>query len=227
MNAVIHDVLRLYRKEQPNPEVIALKTWLDNFNAHFSRDNGLAQDWAVISVAPADTTINMDANHLRQVLWNLCSNALKYGRDGDGRPALTLTGGRAPESLVAYLDVTDRGPGIGPELQAQLFEPFVTSSAQGTGLGLFIARELCHANGGDLSYTQGPQGGSSFRIQFPLALSGQAPSTAAPAHGREPRLQTSVAKRQPAAERAVTDATRAALEQPAPPSPTAASPESS
>ncbi|MBA2408767.1 MAG: PAS domain-containing protein [Gammaproteobacteria bacterium] len=115
MNAVIHDVLRLYRREQPHADVIR---------------------------------------------------------------------------VTAHLDVTDRGPGIDPELRAQLFEPFVTSSTQGTGLGLFMARELCHANGGELSYTPGAGGGSTFRIQFPLSMSGQTPRTGIGALDREIRADS-------------------------------------
>ncbi|MBA2491805.1 MAG: two-component sensor histidine kinase [Gammaproteobacteria bacterium] len=64
MNAVIHDVLRLYRKDQPNAEVIVLQTWLEAFNAQFSRDHGLAPKWAAISITPPDTAIKMDANHI-------------------------------------------------------------------------------------------------------------------------------------------------------------------
>lgn len=187
MNAVIHDVLRLYRKDQPNVEVIVLKTWLEAFNAQFSRDHGIAPDWAVIQMTPADTAIKMDTNHLHQVLWNLCENALKYGCDETKRPSLALTGGRAPGGVTAYLEVTDQGSGIEPELRAQLFEPFVTSSTHGTGLGLFMARELCHANGGELSYTPGAAGGSNFCIQFPLSMPAQAPGTDNGASNRETR----------------------------------------
>jgi two-component system, NtrC family, sensor histidine kinase PilS len=170
MNAIIQDVLRLYRKEQPKTEALALKPWIERFNAQFSRDHKLAPAWAAIEIRPADTCIQIDPNHLHQVMWNLCVNALKYGRDACGAPGVRLIGGLPPDDAAApYLDVIDRGPGIAPELQAQLFEPFMTSSAQGTGLGLFIARELAQANGGDLSFRPNPAGGSCFRIQFPLA----------------------------------------------------------
>lgn len=168
MNALIHDVLRLYRKEQPSPEFITLKPWLEHFNEQFSLDNGIKPEWAAISIAPEDTSVYMDPNHLHQVLWNLCSNALKYGRSATGVPALTLAGGQSQDAPAPYLEVSDRGPGIAPELQAQLFEPFFTTSTHGTGLGLFIARELCQANGGDLSFIPGAAGGSCFRIQFPV-----------------------------------------------------------
>jgi two-component system sensor histidine kinase PilS (NtrC family) len=168
MNSIIQDVLRLYRKEQPNPEVIALKDWLTQFNEQFSRHNGLEPTWASIDIKPEDTSVYMDPNHLHQVLWNLCSNAHKYGRDATGAARIRMVGGALAGAPAPLLEIIDRGPGIALELQSQLFEPFVTTSAQGTGLGLCISRELCQANGADLSFVPVPAGGSCFRIQFPV-----------------------------------------------------------
>ena len=66
----------------------------------------------------------------------------------------------------AHLDVIDTGPGISKEHLSQLFEPFFTTSDTGTGLGLYISRELCKNNGGDLRYIKASNGGSCFRIDF-------------------------------------------------------------
>ena len=62
------------------------------------------------------------------------------------------------------VQVKDDGAGVRPEAIPQLFEPFFTTDATGTGLGLYIARELCEANDARLEYVQVPGGGGCFRI---------------------------------------------------------------
>ena len=64
------------------------------------------------------------------------------------------------------LDVIDSGPGIDPEMAEKIFEPFYTAQPGGTGLGLYISRELCERNGANLRYHGRPEGGSVFRIVF-------------------------------------------------------------
>ena len=64
------------------------------------------------------------------------------------------------------LEILDDGPGLGAAVLPQLFEPFFTTEASGTGLGLYIARELCEANGAALEYARQAHGGACFRIIF-------------------------------------------------------------
>jgi two-component system sensor histidine kinase PilS (NtrC family) len=100
---------------------------------------------------------------LHQVVTVLLQNALTYGRM-PGEPAritLVVHDGDEGEPL---LDVVDRGPGIPPSVAEQLFEPFYTTSEHGTGLGLYIARQLCEANQASLNHVPLPGGGSCFRI---------------------------------------------------------------
>jgi two-component system sensor histidine kinase PilS (NtrC family) len=107
--------------------------------------------------------VDFDRGHLRQVLWNLCGNALRYGQGKPG--SLVLIVGREEGAVV--LDVQDDGPGIPDEHAARLFEPFFTTAAQGTGLGLYIAKELCDANGAQLRSRPRPgHRGACFRITF-------------------------------------------------------------
>ena len=65
-----------------------------------------------------------------------------------------------------YVDVVDSGPGIPLEMVEQIFEPFYTAQPGGTGLGLYISRELCERNGASLRYVARPEGGSIFRVVF-------------------------------------------------------------
>jgi two-component system sensor histidine kinase PilS (NtrC family) len=113
----------------------------------------------------------MDPNNLHQVLWNLCENAKKYGvRQGKDAHLQLLADINNPETRP-YLDVIDNGPGIPVDHQTQLFEPFFTTSDTGTGLGLYLSRELCKNNGGDLRYIITSESGSCFRIEFPSPVS--------------------------------------------------------
>ena len=94
----------------------------------------------------SDTAVmaQVDAKHLYQVLTVLVHNALKYGRIGQQPARVRLRVAQHERSAV--IDVMDRGPGIPESVAAQLFRPFFTTSEHGTGLGLYIARELCRAN---------------------------------------------------------------------------------
>ncbi len=173
MNEIIQNILQLSRKELPKGEVLHLKQWLDAFIDEYARVNGLGQDSVSIVISPADTHIYIDQNHLHQVVWNLFMNVKKYGvRQGEPL-RVNLCGGISQDSSAPFLDVIDYGPGIEPSVQAQLFEPFFTTSNSGTGLGLYIARELLKNNGGDLSYIENPNGGSCFRILFPIHQGGE------------------------------------------------------
>ncbi len=110
----------------------------------------------------------MDPSHLHQVLWNLCENAAKYGRDQGAPDAVCaeISTGRLASNGRPYLEVSDHGPGIEPGIANKIFEPFFTGASEGTGLGLFIARELCECNRATLVYQPRDGGGSSFRIIF-------------------------------------------------------------
>ena len=77
-----------------------------------------------------------------------------------------IHGGLEYPSGSVYLDIIDNGPGIDSEAQDKIFEPFFTTSSRGTGLGLYLARELCESNGARISYVPAASGGSCFRIQF-------------------------------------------------------------
>jgi two-component system sensor histidine kinase PilS (NtrC family) len=168
MNEIIQNILQLSRKELPKQEVIFLKQWIEDFIIEFGRIQGIDHDWASITFDPEDTQVYVDQNHLHQIVWNLFTNVEKYGVP-KGRPfRVILKGGISPDSSAPFLDVIDFGPGIETSVQAQLFEPFFTTSNTGTGLGLYISRELLKNNGGNLSYISDSPMGSCFRIQFPI-----------------------------------------------------------
>jgi two-component system sensor histidine kinase PilS (NtrC family) len=107
----------------------------------------------------------MDPTHLHQIMWNLCENAIKYASDTP-LPTIELRAGRTRQNNRPYLEIADRGPGIEDVSAEQIFEPFFTGETGGTGLGLFICRELCECNRATLIYEPRARGGSVFRIIF-------------------------------------------------------------
>jgi len=167
INRIVQDVMQLNRRDRAQPEVFELEVMLRVFVEEFNLAERLEPDVIVLAGLPG-TDVSFDRGHLRQVLWNLCSNALRYGRRLHG--SLTLTMSMLDDRVV--LDVQDDGPGIPAEHQGRLFEPFFTTASEGTGLGLYIAKELCDANGASLEYHgQGVQPedkptGACFRITF-------------------------------------------------------------
>ena len=114
-------------------------------------------------VDPADLQVRFDPVQLQQVLWNLCENAVRHA---PGTPQLQLRAGRSTETRRPYLDVIDNGPGVDSESVEDIFEPFFTTQPEGTGLGLYIARELCESNQATLGLMPSDGGGCRFRITF-------------------------------------------------------------
>jgi two-component system sensor histidine kinase PilS (NtrC family) len=103
---------------------------------------------------------------LQQVVWNLCQNALTHGGATAADQQIELRYGRMTANARPFLEVADRGPGIAREDGERIFEPFFTRSAEGTGLGLFLARELAQTNGASLLHEARTGGGSVFRVVF-------------------------------------------------------------
>ena len=162
INQIVQDVMQLNRRDRAQPERFDLHELLVTFVDEFNRAERLDPGMLVL-LATGEHAVDFDRGHLRQVLWNLCGNAVRYGRRKPG--SLMLIVGREEDAVV--LDIQDDGPGISAEHSARLFEPFFTTAAQGTGLGLYIAKELCDVNGAQLHYRPRlGHGGACFRITF-------------------------------------------------------------
>jgi two-component system sensor histidine kinase PilS (NtrC family) len=162
MNAIIEDVLQLSRGKPAEPESVGLARWLDGFIADFVTTNVAAKDAISVHVEPPDLEVRFDPNQLRQVVWNLCENGLRHS---NGDPSLELNAGLGERTRRPYLEVQDHGEGVPVEVEEQIFEPFYTTRADGTGLGLYLARELCEGNQASLNLMSGAVGGR-FRITF-------------------------------------------------------------
>jgi two-component system sensor histidine kinase PilS (NtrC family) len=162
VSQIIENVLQLSRKDSTRQERIDLSAWLEIFLAEFRQTLQLEDGRIVLEARLPALQVQFDPSHLHQVVWNLCDNALKHAA---AEPVL-LRWGRIPLTDRPYLEVVDRGTGIDPANAERIFEPFFTGGSGGTGLGLFISRELCQTNGAVLAYEARPGGGSIFRIVF-------------------------------------------------------------
>jgi two-component system sensor histidine kinase PilS (NtrC family) len=162
---IIDNVLQLSRRESGKPDLFLLRPWVADFAREFSRTLELQEGELSIVDIPDDLEVRIDKSHLRQVLWNLCDNAVKYASETGGI-LVELHGGRLDGQGRPYLEVRDHGLGVDPKTAEQIFEPFFTARSGGTGLGLYISRELCELNRSTLLYLDRPGGGSIFRIVF-------------------------------------------------------------
>ena len=162
---IIDNVLRLSRRESSRPERFELEPWLSDFAQEFSRTLELREGELSIAKVTENLEIRMDPSHLRQVMWNLCDNAVKYASETGGI-MVELQAGQTQRTGQPYLEVLDHGHGIDPQTVDKIFEPFYTDRSGGTGLGLYISRELCELNRATLVFQPRETGGSIFRIVF-------------------------------------------------------------
>jgi len=169
VNDIIENVLQLSRRSQARPREFSLKEWLNQFTQEFLSYHQFQESSLRIEIEPEDTVIFADPTQLRQILDNLCENSVRHFIGDDSDILIIFRGGITQASGGPFLDVIDNGPGISPDYARQIFEPFFTTNSQGTGLGLYIAKELCESNRVRLEYLPVKNGGSCFRMNFPGA----------------------------------------------------------
>lgn len=165
VTTIIGNIQQLARRETTRPERMPLGEWLHDFVQEFLITGGHRAEQLVVALPDPELEVRVDPSHLRQILWNLCENAFRYAA-GDTGDRVELRADRLAGSNRPFLEVLDRGPGIEAAAAERIFEPFFTSRASGTGLGLFIARELAQCNGALLVFEPRRGGGSVFRIVF-------------------------------------------------------------
>ncbi|MFA6052632.1 MAG: HAMP domain-containing sensor histidine kinase [Methylobacter sp.] len=157
VNQIIDDILQLSRRTDSRREKVFLTPWLSNYLESFTLEHA---DMFKLSTAAEPLCAFIDPGHLRQIMDNLCQNALRYGKPEAGQIILrAFMFQRSP-----CIEVIDNGTGISREHLNNLFEPFFTTSSGGTGLGLYISRELAELNQAKLSYHLTGDNRSCFRL---------------------------------------------------------------
>jgi two-component system, NtrC family, sensor histidine kinase PilS len=163
INNIIENVLSISSREQTTTEEIEIFLWMKKFVCEFEQRCNLSDRDIELDMKKNDIFVRMDPSQLHQVLWNLCENAIRYSL---GKPMVTISCDISEESQRPYIDIIDYGRGISDDIKNQLFEPFFTTETKGSGLGLYLARELCEANQATLGLQSNTEKGLIFRINF-------------------------------------------------------------
>lgn len=141
---VVQSVLGLSRRDQALPTFLNLAEWLPLAVGDYRHSRPRQAPRFELSNVDETVTVQADESHLRQILHNLWENAERHARLDDRELTVFLRAGYDDDE--PFLDVADNGPGIPEKAVAHLMEPFFTTANDGTGLGLYIARELCECN---------------------------------------------------------------------------------
>jgi two-component system sensor histidine kinase PilS (NtrC family) len=165
IDKIIKDVLELNRRDRTHQEVIELNKFMLDFYTQFCAVEKITPRFFNINLNPNNTTVMFDQRHLTQILWNLCKNGWEHSQKQAGSLSIQLSQ-KQPHRL--QIDIRDDGAGVSEAQQAKLFEPFYTTKSSGSGLGLYISRELAEANGAQLLH-QPTSVGCTFSLRIPLS----------------------------------------------------------
>ena len=164
MNDIVENVLKLSRRESARIERTNISEMVREIAEEFREEHALPQGRVVVEAPRSSIEVLVDPGQLQQAVANLMDNALRHAGTDEGPPKITLRLSPIRGHREMALDIIDDGPGIPIEKRSQIFEPFFTTHKQGSGLGLFLARQLCDANQAPLEYVQIPNSGACFRI---------------------------------------------------------------
>ena len=168
MNVIIENVTQLARRDKVNPIRLQLGPWIGEFIHQFTI-TGRHPPEMFQTLGVTNHAVCVDQEQLQQVVGNLCQNALRHSPEFSGQALIAFKTGHEKDNRP-YLDVVDWGSGVPADIVDNIFDPFFTTTPKGTGLGLYIARELCESNGARLEYFPGDKGvGSRFRVTFARA----------------------------------------------------------
>jgi two-component system, NtrC family, sensor histidine kinase PilS len=172
INRIVEDVLGLVRRDKTDGEPINFAQFMEHFLPEFiAGDPALQGQQGRIRVQiNTSREFYFDPHHLRQVLINLLSNACRYSSDAVGAVVVSLSERGAATDAKLELRISDDGPGLSPEVAAHVFEPFHTTEARGTGLGLFLAQELCVTNMASIQYECPPMARETGFVIRPRAV---------------------------------------------------------
>lgn len=149
IDKMLEEVSMLNKKDNLGREHInMMKFWL-SFKQEFTLNNPDAVHCMKMEMQGKNLSVTADPMHVQQIMWNLCNNAWRHSKKDENAIKVTI---RPSGKLNISVVVSDNGPGVPPDIRNRLFEPFFTTAKGGTGLGLYVARELAHANLGELHY---------------------------------------------------------------------------
>lgn len=164
VNDIIENTMTLSKRKEPKAETLDLKKWMPDFITEYStpKDCNITYEWD-----DNQEKIKMDPTHLRQILTNLFDNGLRYSMEHTNKAHILVRSGISKNDDTTFVEIIDYGPGVPEDEITSIFEPFFTTGNQGTGLGLYISRELCEINQARLDYQKTTDDKSRFKINFP------------------------------------------------------------
>ena len=162
MNSQVEEILQLSRRA-PNRKTLQLNQWLPPLIDEYRSASLTGNHRLTLENPDAPCSINFDAEQLRQVLVNLITNAQQHGKQADGELIISVSVDCPAANNITIIDVADNGEPIPQEQIGQLFDPFFTTHHTGTGLGLYLSRELCLNNRANLEFIPMDKG-NCFRI---------------------------------------------------------------
>jgi len=175
IDRIVGEVLQLNRRDRQQPETILLADFLRSLCEEIVQAENIPAG-SIQIIAPDDLVVIFDRGHFNQILWNLVRNAWQHCQKREASVRLNARAGYMGDAVI--FELADDGPGIPAELRGQIFEPFFTTRVGGTGLGLYIARELADANGSTLELLP-KSPGAQFRMTLKRASASSAPAPAA------------------------------------------------
>jgi two-component system, NtrC family, sensor histidine kinase PilS len=165
VNQIVDNVLQLSGQKPPAFQKLWLLQWLKKFRLEYLDGH---QSLTVMEIGSdgTDTQIFFDPVHLTRILTNLVDNGMRFSNQEVSQYWIKLVISKDSNSSLPFLDVYDKGPGIPKKDQQHIFEPFFTTSHEGSGLGLYLAKELCEVNYASLNYFGDTPENSHFRVGF-------------------------------------------------------------
>ncbi len=176
IDRIVGEVLQLNRRDRQQPETIALADFLRNLVDEIVQAENIAPGSVQIAI-PEELVVIFDRGHFNQILWNLVRNAWQHCQKKEASVRIAARAGYMGDAVI--FELADDGPGIPAELRGQVFEPFFTTRPGGTGLGLYIARELADANGATLELLP-KSPGAHFRMTLKRASAAASAPAAQP-----------------------------------------------
>ena len=163
VNQTVESVMQISRREPPKPEYLVLAPWLTAFVGEYL--NALHRPAEVtIQCEFKELLIEFDPENLQRVLTNLLDNALRHGKLANGRESARIEVEVDSTRHMCQIDIIDEGEGVPTRELSKLFEPFYTTMQEGSGMGLYLCKELCQINDADVSYRLTRREESCFRI---------------------------------------------------------------
>jgi two-component system sensor histidine kinase PilS (NtrC family) len=166
LRIIIGNALQMGKRESLRLERVDLASWTKEFLTEFWQAEDIDADTLRLSAPRESVPVRADSAHLQKLLWTLCNDLLKYGRATNANDPIEIRVGRSATTQRRYLDVIDRGSAVGPVDSKRVFEPFLSAGKAGTGISLFVSRELSPGVRSGANNDPRPGGGVVFRLVF-------------------------------------------------------------